>query len=62
MGLGLNEGLGSTAYAKATEGRFATDLSLRPPERAGVGDALQMTLPTPMPVWNVAHSPAPASG
>ena len=57
----MNEGLGSTLYAKATEGRFATDFSLLPPERAGAGVALQF-LPTPMPVWNVAHSPAPAAG
>ena len=62
MGLGLNEGLGSTVYAKAAEGGFATVFSLRPPERAAAGVASEVTLPPPMPMWNVACGPAPAAG
>ena len=62
MGLGLNEGLGSTVHAKAAEGGFATVFSLQPPECAAAGDASEVRPLPPMRMWSVARSPAPAAG
>ena len=58
----MNEGLGSTVYAKAAEGGFANVFSLRLPERAAAGDASEVTPLPPMRMWCVARSPALAAG
>ena len=62
LGLGLNEGLGSTVHAKAAEGGFATVFSLQPPECAADGDAPAVRPLPPMRKWSEARSPALAAG